>query len=178
MAVTVTPTNHRPAAVRATIGVLIFLGISAIAGGAALALGVGAAPPADWLDDIPLIDSWVVPGLVLGIGFGVGSLLAAYGMSRRPRWPWLGFIERLTRHHWSWMATVLIGVGHVAWIVLELIYLRETSDLQVVYGATGVVLIALPMHPAVRRHLAISPRTTTDLAPATNRRTEDEYAHR
>src|SRR5690242_13555629 len=61
MAVTVTPTEHRPAAVRITVGVLAFLGISAFAGGVALVLGVGAAPPADWLDDIPLIDSWVVP---------------------------------------------------------------------------------------------------------------------
>jgi hypothetical protein len=125
MASTATTTAHRPTAVRSTVGVLVFLGISALAGGVALVLGVGAAPPADWLDEIPLIDSWVVPGLVLGLGFGVGSLLAAYGMLRRPRWAWLGALERLTRHHWSWIATIGIGVGHIAWIVLELIYLGK-----------------------------------------------------
>lgn len=155
MTATATPTGHRPATVRTTIGVLAFLGISAVAGGVALVLGIGAAPPADWLDDIPFIDSWFAPGLVLGIGFGVGSLLAAYGMLCRPRWAWLSFAERLTRHHWSWIATILLGVGHVAWIVLEWIYLREASVLQAVYGATGIALVALPMHPVVRRHLAL-----------------------
>jgi hypothetical protein len=178
MAVTVTPAEHRPAAVRITIGVLAFLGISAVAGGVALVLGVGAAPPAEWLDDIPFIDSWVVPGLVLGLGFGVGSLLAAFGMLRRPQWAWLAPVERLTRDHWSWIATILIGVGHIAWIVLELIYLRETSDLQIVYGAVGVALVALPMLPAVRRDLALGQGDTGDLVSATDRRTEDEYAQR
>jgi hypothetical protein len=156
------PTEHRPAAVRATVGILTFLGVSAVAGGVALVAGVGAAPPADWLDDIPLIDSWVVPGLVLGIGFGVGSLVAAYGMLRRPQWTWLRPVERLTRHHWSWIATILIGIAHIVWIVLELIYLRETSDLQIVYGATGVALVALPMRVAVRRDLAHVPGNTED----------------
>lgn len=117
MTVTMTPpapTRHRPASVLTAIAVLVFLGISAVAGGVALVFGIGAAPPSDWLDGIPLIDSWVVPGLVLGIGFGLGSLVAAYGMLRKPWWRWLGFLERLTRHHWSWVATILIGLCHVA----------------------------------------------------------------
>ena len=149
--------GRRPA-VLTTIGALVFLGLSALAGGIALVLGVGAAPPADWLDEIPLIDSWIVPGLVLGIGFGVGSLLCAYGMLRRPRWAWAGPAERLTRHHWSWIFTILIGLGHVAWIGIELIYLPELSALQAIYGATGVALLLLPVHPSVRRYLALSPR--------------------
>ena len=101
-----------------------------------------------------MIDSWVPPGLVLGIGFGAGSLVAAYGMLRRPRLGWLGSVEQLTRHHWSWIATILIGLGQVAWIGIELIYLPELSALQAVYGGVGVVLLLLPMHPAVRRYLA------------------------
>lgn len=118
MTITVAPTKigHRPAAVVTTGGVLVFLGISALAGGIAMVLGMGAAPPETWLDEIPAIDNWVLPGLVLGIGFGAGSLVAAYGMLRRPRFGWLGSVEQLTRHHWSWIATILIGPGHVDWI--------------------------------------------------------------
>jgi hypothetical protein len=82
-------------------------------------------------------------------------LVAAYGIGWLPRWPWLDHVQRLTRHHWSWIATVLIGLGHVAWIALELIYLPEPSALQVVYGAVGVALLLLPMHPAVRDYLAV-----------------------
>jgi hypothetical protein len=161
MTITATPTatGHRPATVLATIGVLVFLGVSAVAGGIAMVLGVGAAPPQDWLAGIPVIDTWVVPGLVLGIGFGAGSLVAAYGMLRRPRWAWLGFAERLTGHHWSWAATIAIGAGHVAWIALELVYLPELSALEAVYGATGIALVGLPLHPAVRRYAAVDRHT-------------------
>jgi hypothetical protein len=159
MTITVAPTKigHRPAAVVTTVGVLVFLGISALAGGIAMVLGIGAAPPETWLDEIPVIDNWVLPGLVLGIGFGAGSLVTAYAMLRRPRLGWLGSVEQVTRHHWSWIATILIGLGHVAWITLELIYLPELSALQAVYGGVGIVLILLPMHPAVRRYLAPNP---------------------
>ncbi|HTJ34694.1 MAG TPA: hypothetical protein VL738_15825 [Dactylosporangium sp.] len=64
--VTLALTRRRPMAAWATIGVLGFLGVSAVAG------------------RVALIDTWVVPGLVPGIGFGPGSLLAAYGVLRRP----------------------------------------------------------------------------------------------
>lgn len=92
--------RRRPWAVSATAGVLGFLGVSAAAGGIALATGQ-AAPPKDWLSSIPLVDSWLVPGLVLSTGFGLGSLLTAYGLLRLPSWRWLSPIERATRHHWA-----------------------------------------------------------------------------
>lgn len=145
-------TGHRPTSVLATIGVLLFLGISAVAGAAALLLGVGA-PPGDWLDQVPVVDSWTVPGLVLGIGFGLGSLVTAYGLLRRPGWPWLGFVQRVTGHHWSWAATILIGLGQVCWIARELVYLPGLSALQVVYGGVGLALVLLPMQAPVRTYL-------------------------
>jgi hypothetical protein len=154
MSMTARPTvaGHRPAAVVVTTaGILVFLGISAIGGGIAMGLDIWP-PPREWLADIPVIDSWLVPGLVLGVGFGAGSVVAAYGMLTRPQWAWLGFAERLTRHHWSWIATMALGAGQIAWITIELIYI-PFSVLQVIYGAIGVALLALPWHPAVRRYL-------------------------
>ncbi|HUP17747.1 MAG TPA: hypothetical protein VM848_17085 [Acidimicrobiia bacterium] len=96
------------------------LGISVAGGSLALLFSLGGGqPPISWIEDLPLVDSYVVLGLVLGIGFGLGSILTTYGMIRRPRWSWLGGLERVTRHHWSWLATILIGAGQVAWIALE-----------------------------------------------------------
>ena len=94
-----------------------------------------------------------VPGLVLGIGFGLGSLVVGYGMWRRPRWPWLRPVERLTRHHWSWSGTLLIGAGQLVWIGLELVYVPEPSLLQAVYGAVGLALVLLPVLPSARNLL-------------------------
>ena len=115
-----------------TMFLLGFLGVSGDAGSLALLFNLGGGqPPITWMVDVPLVDSYLVPGLVLGIGFGVGSMLASYGMVRRPRWSSIGGLERLTGHHWSWIATILLGAGQVAWIVLELVYLPELSWLQV-----------------------------------------------
>jgi hypothetical protein len=150
--------RHRQPAVLSMIGVLAFLGFSALGGGVAMVAGGGLTPPTAWLDEIPVVDSWVVPGLVLGIGFGLGSMITAYGVLRKPRWPWLGLVERLTRHHWSWLATILIGLGHIAWITLELIYLPELSALQAVYGGVGAALLVLPMLRPVREYLRTDQR--------------------
>ncbi|HEU5113749.1 MAG TPA: hypothetical protein VFU96_10560 [Acidimicrobiia bacterium] len=81
-----------------------------------------------------------MPGVVLGIGFGVGSLLTAYGVIRRPLWGWTSFLEQRTRQHWSWIATVALGVGHVVWIFLELLFLPEMSWFHPLYGAVGLGL--------------------------------------
>lgn len=130
--------------------------MTALAGGVALAAGIGGRPPVEWLDNVPVVSSWVVPGLVLALGFGLGSLLTMYGVLARPRWTWTSWVERPTGHHWSWIATMLIGWGHAAWIGLELIYLPEPSWLQVVYGPVGLALALLPLLPSLRTWLARS----------------------
>lgn len=146
---------RRPTVVSATVGLLAFLGVSAVGGGVGLVSG-WTAPPDAWLDRIPLVSTWLVPGLVLGLGFGIGSLVTAFGMLSRPRWSWLGGVERLTRHRWPWAAAVLIGAGLVGWIALELVYLPQASVLQAIYGTNGLLLLIAPMLPAARRYFAIS----------------------
>jgi hypothetical protein len=148
----------RPFSVAASIWLLMILGVSAVAGGTALVFGrleEGMVPPTEWLDDLPLVDSWLVPGLVLGIGFGLGSLLAAYGIWRRPRWSWASFIETPTGHHWSWLATMLIGFGQATWIALEVVFLPEMSWLMAFYGPLGLVLFLLPWTRSMREHLRV-----------------------
>jgi hypothetical protein len=141
----------------ATGAVLIFLGVSAVAGGIALTFGVPATarPPDTWLRAVPLIDSWTIPGLVLGVAFGLGSLVTAYGVLRRPRWTALAGPERVTAHHWSWIATILLGAGQIVWIGLELVYLPGLSFLEFLYGCVGVILVLLAMIPPVKQHLSV-----------------------
>jgi len=152
---TSTGRTHRPFTAYLTIAVLSFLGVSAVAGGYAMATGY--TPPRRWLEAIPLVDSWTVPALILGLGFGAGSLFVAFGVTRRPVWSWTRPLERVTRHHWAWAGTLLLGAGQLLWIALELVYLPETSALQAVYGATGLVLLALPLLPETSRYLARGP---------------------
>ena len=147
----------RGAPVLATIVVLLFLGLTALPSGVVMLVGGTDVFPAEWVDAFPVIDSLVLPGLVLLLGFGVGSLLTAYAVLRRPAWPVLDLVERWTDHHWSWLATLLLGAGQVVWIALELAYLDTVSFLQPFYGAIGLLLLLLPATRSVRGWLRPSP---------------------
>jgi len=100
---------HRPFPVVIISVLLLVLGI----GGGAMLFGFGGEImlPDEYLDMLPLVDSWVIPGLLLGVGFGLGSLVMLYGVLRRPDWQWLHWLERSTRHHWSWWAPLPSGWG-------------------------------------------------------------------
>lgn len=127
--------------------------MSGLFGGIGLIFGIWGLQmlPHEPLDRIPLIDSWLIPGL--GIGFGLGSLTAVYGILCKPAWPRPNFVQRLTGRHWSWSATILLGLCQVAWILIEWVYVGM-SPLLVIYGAVGAALVVLPLLAPVRRYLA------------------------
>lgn len=135
------------------VALLGFLGVSAVPSGLTMVIGGTDVFPAEWLDTFPLIDSLVAPGLTLLLGFGVGSLVAAYGVARRPSWPGLDLVTRLTGRHWAWAASLAIGVGQVVWIALEYAYLGAGSFLQPLYGTVGIGLVVLSLTPGVRAWL-------------------------
>ena len=96
---------------------LILLGIGAIAGGAALV----AAPDGSVMHFDPAIlggspfRDFLVPGLILGGLFGIGSFVVAWPASARARpAPFCAFA---------------IGCGQMVWIVVELAIIRELSFL-------------------------------------------------
>jgi hypothetical protein len=136
-------------------GVLLsVLGLGALGGGLAMILGIGGESflPDEYLDDLPLVDSWLVPGLILLVGFGLGSLVALYGVLRRPRWDWLGWLQRATGYHWAWIATILIGLGQLIWIGIELASI-PISPLMPTFGLLGLALTVLPLTSAMRSYL-------------------------
>ncbi|MDX1621019.1 MAG: hypothetical protein R3320_08515 [Nitriliruptorales bacterium] len=146
----------RGVAVRVLEFLLLFLGVTAAGGGVAMLLGVGdGLLPDDWLADIPLIESWVAPGLVLFVGFGLGSLLVAHGIAHRPDWRILRWVDRMTGHHWAATGAVAVGVGQVTWICLELVYLPEISWLQPLYLGIGLAIAGLALSPPVRPYLVL-----------------------
>jgi len=147
----VVSTATRPPLIVAAIVVLGFLGLTAVAGGIGFFTDIGMRDPA-WIEEIPLVVSWALPGLVLGIGFGVGSLVTAYGLIRRPNWPWLGWLEGLTGRHWAWFATLVLGVGMLTWIGLQLVWI-DFNALHVIYATVGLSLAVLPLTPSFREYL-------------------------
>ena len=77
-----------------------------------------------WLDGTPFVD-FLVPGIVLLVVLGVGSLVVLSGIGRR----------RL----WAWWAAVGLGVSLVGWIVGQVLLLQQFHVLQIIYGIFAVL---------------------------------------
>lgn len=81
--------------------------------------------PPGWIEATPF-GSYLVPGLYLLAVNGVGMLILA------------GLI---VLRHWSapWL-TAILGVGLVAWILVQLAIMPETMFLQPIFLATGLLM--------------------------------------
>lgn len=149
-------TRGRPRSATAVILSLAFVGLTAVSGGAEMLLNPRGNTylKAQWLDHVPLISDWRVPGLVLGLGIGVESLLATYGVWRRPRWRGAARLERATGRHWSWAATGLAGIALGGWTAVEVALIPDRSPIEALYAALAATLVLSCAHPSFRRYLA------------------------
>lgn len=115
---------------KATVGLLAFLGLGAIGGGASLVArpdGSIMQMPVSLLAGSPFRD-FLIPGLILGGLFGLGSFAVAFMGIRRVRLaPFLAFA---------------IGCGQMIWIVVELAVIKELSFLHPTCFGLGLAIAA------------------------------------
>jgi hypothetical protein len=113
---------------KVAIGFLVWLGLGALAGGVALVArpdGSVMGMSTSILAGSPFPD-FLVPGLILGGLFGIGSLATAVaGMRHAVLAPTVAFA---------------IGMGQMIWIVVELAIIRELSFLHPLMFGTGLVI--------------------------------------
>jgi hypothetical protein len=154
----------RPISLRWLLGCLAFLGVSAAFGGSLLVLdrrGTWLQMPLSLLQFSPFPD-FLIPGLILGIVFGIGSFATIVALWLHPAWSFGTALTRFTGEHWSWSAAVAVGLGQVIWIVTQMFMVHGTDWLQFVYGGLGLLIVVLTFQPSLRRHLAIA---TTRVTP-------------
>ena len=145
---------RRPVAVWLLVGLLWFQGIGAVGGGTVMLAdtsggAIGLEPAL--LSRTPF-STFLWPGLLLSVGLGVTALVLAVGVVRTPDRRRLRRLERATGHHWTWVGSIGLGVGLMAWIVVQVL-LIEGSWLQPVMFVVGAALAGLPLLPSVRHHL-------------------------
>ena len=139
-----------------TIAALVLLGIGATAGGIALVLkpdGSVMHMPLSYLDQSPFAD-YLIPGLILGGLFGLGSLVvAALGLMRLRIAPFLAFV---------------IGCGQMIWIAVQLTIIDEFSFLHPTMFGVGLVIAAASVVWAwpLLRAIVVDWRAATALASA------------
>jgi hypothetical protein len=118
------------------MGLLVFNSLSAIGGGIALMTGL-IPEQAEWVahTDFP---SLYFPGVILMAVVGGSSAIAVLGMAT---------------HSQGWQMSALVaGVIMVFWIVGEVASLRGFHVLQVIYFATGALVVCCTPRGSDRQH--------------------------
>lgn len=110
------------------IGILLFLGISAVFGGIGLIFNDGLSMPKDWLSNSPF-NSYLIPGLILTFIVGGTSFGASYMLLKNMK----NSIE----------GAAVAGFGVIIWIFVQRYIIRQSSFLQIVYFAVGILIVAL-----------------------------------
>ena len=113
------------------ICLLVLNGLAAVFGGSKLVLdrsGKSLQLPLEFLLKSPFHD-YLVPGLVLFIVLGLGSLVIA-GLA-------------LARNNLHPLLTAIGGSVIVAWIVIQILMIRVLFVLQYVIGGLGVLLLII-----------------------------------
>lgn len=136
------PTARLTSVSRVALLVLLSFGaVSSFAGGCLGVFTDGGGIPLTYLTGTPF-QSYLIPGLILGILVGGTQLLGAVTVQLgRPR---------------GMLAAAVAGFGMMMWIFIELAMLREYSFLQSIYFALGaaelaLVLVALGLLSPARR---------------------------
>lgn len=110
------------------VGVELFIGLTAVAGGFAL-LVHWIEFPIELLYGSPL-RSYDVPGVVLMVVVGGSALVAAFAVRRR--------------HPWAPEFSILAGMASIIWIAVEIAIVGLVGPvLQGLYFALGLVMILL-----------------------------------
>jgi len=126
-----TDTIERPAYTWIAIGLELFTAVGAIPVGIQLLMdttGKMVGFPPGWIEATPF-GSYLLPGIYLLLVNGLGMLILA-GLTFLRHWtaPWL---------------TGILGVGLMIWIGVQLVVMPETSFLQAMFGAIGIVLAVI-----------------------------------
>jgi hypothetical protein len=137
---------RRPLALYLLAGLLLFQGLSGLAGGIGLIgdpTGEAIGLPETWLEGSPFRD-YLIPGVVLFLVLGVVPVIVAWAV-------WVGR-ER------SWVAALMVGAGLMVWIAVQILVVgyQASPPLQAFYGSLGLVLVVLSMVGSVRRYTARS----------------------
>ena len=96
----------------------------------------------EWLEHTPFT-SFLIPGLILFVLFGLGSLVTLFGLIFRPRWAWTEPITQPVHVHWAVLAAMLIGLAQCIWITVQLLMTQHFFFLQPIMFGVGLAILLL-----------------------------------
>lgn len=134
--------RKRPVGLYLLMLVLLFQGLSGVAGGIGLISDPSGSTikiPVEWLQGSPFND-YLIPGIILFTVLGIFPLAVLFGL-------WIG-------RSWSWFAALLVGLALIVWILVEILIIgyQPEPPLQLIYGIVGVIILVLVLLPSVKKH--------------------------
>lgn len=128
--------RRRPTSLDVLVGVILFLGITAMFAGLALLSGA-FVPPTSWLSGSPF-PSYVVPGIVLFALLGAVPVVVAAGLFRGREWGWPGALA--------------VGSLLSIWLAVRALFVGWGTAIHWFYLGVGVAIALLAVVPSVRRY--------------------------
>ena len=138
--------NRKPAIIVSLITLVIFQGLSGLAGGFGLIndpSGESLKIPIEWLDGSPFND-YLIPGIILFLILGLFPLIISFGLWKTRNWGWLG--------------SIALGAALIIWILVEILIIGWQTEppLQLIYGVVGIAILTVSISPQVKDYYQIN----------------------
>lgn len=137
---------------------LLLVGVGGFYGGIAMLGDPNGSPMGMPVSDLKWtpFQSYFIPGLILILVWGCGSLLILASLWRRPQFAMLDGISQRMHEHWAWGLTILLGLALIIWLTVQVITLPAVAPIQYVMYSLSILIMAIPLLPQMRQHYRIS----------------------
>jgi hypothetical protein len=135
------------------VGLLLFLGISALGGGSMLIISpsgklIGGLP-ISILAHSPFID-FLIPGIILFVVLGVLPCLTCYALIMQPVSRLAQFFNVFSDMYWGWTFSIYIAFALIIWIQVETLFVQSAGWLQTFYMLYAIPILIFALLPKVR----------------------------
>lgn len=147
--------ERKPFEVYILICSLSFQAVSAIFGGLVLVwdpTGNLIQMPLSLLKYSPFHD-FLIPGLILLVLLGVYPSIIVYGLSTRKVLKVMDILNIYRDQHWTWSASLYVGIMLIFWINVEIIIVGYGHFIQSFYSFWGLIVLILALLPRVKNYL-------------------------
>jgi hypothetical protein len=135
------------------IFLLLFLGLSALGGGALLII----SPSGKLLGDLPLsilvhspFNDFLIPGIILFLVLGLSPCLLAVALIKKPTNRFAEYFNFFKDMYWGWTYSIYIAFALIIWIQFESIFVQSVGWLQTFYILYAIPIIFVALLPQIR----------------------------
>lgn len=147
-------TEKKPFALYVLVFLLFFQAVSALYGGISLVFDPSGAllkMGPEMLGNTPF-NSFLIPGLILGLLFGIVPLLLIYPLLAQPHWRWTRKLNIYKNRYWAWTVSLYVGLGLIIWNGVQVAMIGGGTGIQIFYGAIGLLIVIFTLWPSMMKY--------------------------